>query len=452
MAIGGLKRVLGLPAVSFIAVGMTIGGGIFVFTGIVLKIAGPALPVAYALAVLPVFLSMLPLAMLGAALPVTGGNYRYPCRMVSPGLAFTGIWVYALATFFGQIPLYSLACARYVQVLVPGVPEVPFAVILITFFCLVNALGVKLAAQLQGVMVLVLLAALLFFAGNGLGEIHPEHFEGLFRMGGGNLLLGVALLTFTYLGSNGIIELGEEIKDPGRTIPRAFFIGFPVVTVVYLLVALAAVNAVPWRCLVDVPEPLVAVGRSTMGSAGLAFFILGGAVLALTTTLNGLFIMATKSLLVIIQDGLLPAGLGKINERFGTAQRLLFAIWAVSMAGVVSGLSLETFASYSAMGGMIIFFPVLIASMRLPRRFPGQYRAAAFKLKGPWLYLCPAVGMIMGLFFCLVILVDLGTPLKIGLFVVFILSGAAYYLVRKRYLLRRGIRLEDMLKDEEWLA
>ena len=51
MAISGLKRVLGLPEVSFIAVGMTIGGGIFVFTGIVLKITGPALPVAYALAV-----------------------------------------------------------------------------------------------------------------------------------------------------------------------------------------------------------------------------------------------------------------------------------------------------------------------------------------------------------------------------------------------------------------
>ena len=55
MAISGLKRVLGLPEVSFIAVGMTIGGGIFVFTGIVLKITGPALPIAYALAVVPVF-------------------------------------------------------------------------------------------------------------------------------------------------------------------------------------------------------------------------------------------------------------------------------------------------------------------------------------------------------------------------------------------------------------
>ena len=99
MAVSGLKRVLGLPEVTFVAIGCTIGGGIFVFTGIVLKIAGAALPLAFALAVIPVFISMLPLAMLGSAIPATGANYKYPSRMVSPGLTFVGMWVYILASF-----------------------------------------------------------------------------------------------------------------------------------------------------------------------------------------------------------------------------------------------------------------------------------------------------------------------------------------------------------------
>jgi APA family basic amino acid/polyamine antiporter len=451
MAISGLKRVLGLPEVSFIAVGMTIGGGIFVFTGIVLKIAGPALPVAYALAVVPVFLSMLPLAMLGSAIPVTGGTYMYPSRMISPRLAFVGIWVYALATFFGQIPLYSIACARYIRVLMPGMPEILFAAVLITFFCLINVLGVKLAAQIQGVMVLVLVAALIFFSVNGLVHINPEHFENIFQKGAGNLFLGVALLTFTYLGSNGIIELGEEIKDPGRVIPRSYFITFPVVTVLYLGVALAAVNALPWQGLVDVQEPLIAVGRSTLGRAGLYFFVLGGAVLALTTTLNGLFIMATKSLMVITRDGLLPERLGTVNRRFGTAHILFLLIWIISMIGVLSGLTLETFASYSALGGIIIFIPVLIASLALPRRFPEQYRDSVFKLKGFWRYFCPFVGMAMALFFCLVILVDLRSPVKIVLFILFILSGVAYYEVRKLFLLKRGVDIEKIIKNDDWM-
>lgn len=451
MAIDGLKRVLGLPAVSFIAVGMTIGGGIFVFTGIVLKITGPALPVAYALAVIPVFLSMLPLAMLGSAMPVTGGNYMYPSRMVSPRLAFAGIWIYALATFFGQIPLYSIACARYIKVFAPDMPEIPFAMVLITFFCVINVLGVKLAAQIQGLMVLLLVAALIFFSVNGLAPIHPEHFENIFEKGTGNLFLGVALLTFTYLGSNGIIEMGDEIKDPGRVIPRAYFIAFPIIMVIYLGVALATVNAVPWQSLVDVPEPLITVGKSTLGRAGLYFFVLAGAVLALTTTLNGLFMMATKSMMVITRDKLLPESLGIVNQRFGTAHILFLAVWIISMVGVVSGLSLETFASYAAMGGILVFIPVLIASLALPRRFPEKYRDAAFKLTGFWRFLCPAVGLAMALFFCLVILADLKSPVKIALFVLFILSGFAYYEARKRFLLKRGVNIEKKIKNDDWM-
>ncbi len=133
MAINGLKRVLGLPEISFVAIGFTIGGGVFVFTGIVLKITGPMLVLAYALAVIPVFISMLPLAMLGSAIPSTGGNYKYPSRMVSPGLTFVGIWIYILATFFGNIPLYSLACAHYVQFFFPGLNLELFAVLLVGF-------------------------------------------------------------------------------------------------------------------------------------------------------------------------------------------------------------------------------------------------------------------------------------------------------------------------------
>ncbi len=451
MAIDGLKRVLGLPETAFIAIGTTIGGGIFVFTGIVLKIAGPALPVAYALAVVPVFLSMLPLAMLGSAIPVTGGNYRYPSRMVSPGLTFTGLWVYVLATFFGQIPLYSIACARYLAVFFPDLPEKPFAVALITFFCVINVLGVNIAARVQGIMVIVLIGALVFFSASGLVEIHPERFDGIFQKGAGSLFLGVSLLTFTYLGSNGIIELGDEIKNPGRVIPRALFIAFPVVMVVYLCVAVASVNAVPWQELTGVKEPLIAVGKKTMGQAGLLFFVIGGAVLALTTTLNGLFIVGTKSLLVIIGDGILPARLGSINRRFGTAHLLFVFFWIFSIAGVYSGLSLETFASYSALGGIIIMVPVLVSAMVLPKRFPEKYRDSAFKLKGFMLYLCTVVGIAMTLFFCAVILADLGSPGKIALFLGFILSGVAYYVMRKRFLLGRGVDMLAAIKNDRWI-
>ena len=438
MAIDGLKKVLGLSETTFIAIGMTVGGGIFVFTGIVLKITGPALPIAFALAWIPILISMLPLAMLGAAIPTTGGNYKYPSRMVSPGLAFTGIWVYALATFFGQIPLYSLTCARYVNAVFPGVPPLAFAAGLVTFFCVINVLGVKLAAQVQGVMVIVLVGAILFYGAQGPMHLDPSRFENILQNGTGSLVLGTALLTFTYIGSNGIIELGGEIRQPGTVIPRALLITFPVVAVLYLLVAVTTVNAVPWQTLVGVEEPVISTARVALGNSGFVFFMLGGAVLALTTTLNALFIFGTKSLLVIIDDGLLPRFLGAINRRFGTAHYLLLLVWVISMIGIASGFSLETFASYSALGGIIIFIPVLLAALVLPKMYPERYAASSFKLSGFWLYACSVVGIVISLFFSVVILVDLKSGWKISLFLVFILSGVAYYALRARFLRARG--------------
>ena len=444
-----LKRVLKLPAVSFIAIGFMVGGGVFVFTGIVFKIAGRALPIAYALAVIPVFISMMPLAMLGSAIPVTGANYKYPSRMVSPGLAFVGIWVYAWASFFGQIPLYALGCARYAQTLFPFLSPTLFAVALVTFFYIVNLLGVKLAAQVQGILVIILISALIYYSYSGIAVINPDNFSNIMQNGPANLILGTALLTFTYFGVNGIIELGGEIVNPGKVIPRAFIIALPVVMLIYLAVAVATVGAVPSDILQKSAEPLIYVCQQTVGKTGILFFTVGGAILALTTTLNALFMVGTKSLLMIAQDQLLPRKLGQLHQRFGTPHVLLTIIWVLSVFGIVSGFSLETLASYAALGGLIIFLPIQIAAMRFPALYPEQYRKSAFKLKGFWLRFCSLVGIIMVVFFSLIILYDLKSIWNIAWFIAFIVSGIFYYQLRKKFLLANGVRITDLLKGKE---
>ncbi|MBT8370623.1 MAG: amino acid permease [Deltaproteobacteria bacterium] len=446
-----LKRVLTLPAVAFIAIGFTIGGGVFVFTGIVFKITGQALPVAYLLAVIPVFISMLPIAMLGAAVPSTGANYKYPSRMVSPGLAFVGIWVYGLASFVGQIPLWALGCAEYARVYLPDFSPTLSAIGIVTAIFLINVLGVKLAAQIQGVFVITLIAALLYYSAKGLLVFNPDNFSNMFQKGSTNLLLGTALLTFTYMGANGIIELGGEIIKPDKVIPAAFFIAFPIIVVVYVLVAIATIGAVPAQTLLDAKEPLIFVSRLTAGKAGLFFFITGGAILALTTTLNALFIVGTKSALMIVQDGLLPAWMGRLNRRFGTPHIFLTIIWLFSIAGIISGFSLETLAAYAALGALIIFIPIQIAAVRLPQVYPEHYHKSRFKLEGFWLWFCPSVGILMVVFFSIIILYNLKSPLKIGGFIVFIISGMIYYVLRKKYLGTKGIRLENLRSHEaDW--
>ena len=97
------------------------------------------------------------------------------------------------------------------------------AVGILTFIYVVNLLGVKLAAQIQGIFVIILLAALLYYAVSGVAALDPQNFSNITARGLPGLFLGTALLTFTYMGANGIIELGGEIINPGQVIPRAFF-------------------------------------------------------------------------------------------------------------------------------------------------------------------------------------------------------------------------------------
>jgi len=362
--------------------------------------------------------------------------------------------VYILASFIGQIPLYAIACARYLQVFFPGLSVEAVSIGLVTFFFVINVLGIRFAVQVQGVMVLILIAALVSYTVKGAVIIDPANFQGFFQKGIGSIILGTALLTFTYFGSNAIIELGGEIKNPGRVIPRAFAISFALVAVIYVAVAVTTVGIAPWAEMAACPEPLVEGSSICFGrpGAGFTFFILGGAILAITTTLNGLFIIGTKSLQVIVHDGILPAGLGRVHSKFGSAYILLFIIWALSVAGLLSGFSLETFANYAALGGMIIFVPVLASAIMLPRRYPEQYEKSLFKLKGFWLYFCPSVGFAMVLFFSAVILAEMKSPLKIALFFIFILSGILYYALRKRWLLSKGVRLDDVMKREDWIS
>ncbi len=445
-----LKRVLGLPALTFITIGFIIGGGVFVFTGIVFRITGPALPIAYALAGITVFMSILPMAMLGSAIPCNGANYKYPSRLFSPVIAFVGSWTFTLCAFFGLIPLLVNGCVTYIQSFFPDIPSLSAALILLTFFYLVNLLGVKIAAIIQGILLLVQLSALLLYSATGLIELDLMHFDDIWQQGAGNILLGASLLTFTYTGANAIIELGGDIIHPRQSIPRAFFISFPIVALVYILVAIATAGMVTVEMPNESKETLIQVSSMMFKEPGRIFFVFGGAVVALVTTLNALFITGSKSFLVIVQDNLLPQSLGKLSPKLNTPYRVLTLFWIISVLGTVLRLSPETLTAYSSLGALTIMIPIQLVALTFYKKHPDLYTAAAFKLKGVWQFICPLTGILTALFFGVVILVDLGSLYKISGFFLFMLSGTIYFYWRKHYLLKNGIDLNRLKNKNDW--
>ena len=422
-----LKRGIGLLHLVGIEIGQTIGAGIFALTGLAFAHTGPSLSLAFLAASVPVALAMAVLAQLASAEPVSGGTYWYGSRHFSPVLAFTGIWGYVLGAFLGMFPLYALTGASFLQAVFPALPRLPTAAALLLFFYAANLLGARLAVRLQAGMVAVLLAALGLFVGAGAGHLEAARFSPLFPGGAGGFAVAAALLTFTLLGANAAVELGDEIVEPARTIPRSFLLSIPLVTLLYAAIGLVMAGATPWsrEAAVGLPD----LAARILGRPGLLFFLLGGGFLAVATTLNSTFLWGTRSLLVVIEDGLLPGWLARVSPRSGTPQRLLTVAAAVSCLALLLGERVETFAVFASLGGIVIFLPVMGAALRLRRR-PGHGERAAFRLEGPLGIIAPAAGLLLCLLIVAILLVDLATQragiLFLALFAAWIAAGACW--------------------------
>ncbi len=432
----GLKRVLGLRDVVAVEIGQTIGAGVFVLTGLAMASSGGSLPLAYIIAVVPFIFAYGALAMLGSAMPTTGGTYHYVSRLFCPTWGFVGIWGYVAGALLGAFPLYALGCAKYMQAIWPALPTVPTAACLLTVLFVANLFGMALAAVVQALAVVVLLVALAAFVILGVPHVAAANLAPLLPKGVGGLLMASALLTFTQAGANAVVELGGEIKEPERVIPRSFLFSVPIVTVFYVLIGLVAAGVRPWGQ--SAGQPLTAVAAAFMGRGAFAFFVLGGGVLAILTTLNASFMWGTKSLMKMAADGWFPRRLADVSRRFGTPHWFLTIIWAVSMVALVAmgEAYLDVFASLAAIGSMVIFLPVMGAALALRKRAPEAYAAAPFKLKGAWYHVAPGVGIVFSLATMAMLLGDLlGKPrggLFGGLFLAWLAVGWVYALWRGR--------------------
>jgi APA family basic amino acid/polyamine antiporter len=451
----GLRRVLGLKELVAIEVGTTVGAGVFVLTGMALEIGGPLLPLAYMAAAVPIILAMLCLAMLGSAIPTVGGTYRYPSRLFSPLWAFVGVWAYALGMVFGAFPLYALRGSEYLleafpcfAALEPGVLDLvtrALALLWLSVFYVANLCGIAIAAAVQGVMVVVLISALLYFGLSGLGAVSLENMQPLLPHGVGGFVAASALLTFSLLGANAVIELGGEIRDPGRNIPRSLLISVPLVTAVYVLVGLVAAGARPWGT--SAGQLLTVPAQAFFSAVEMKLFILAGAVLAVTTTLNATFMWATKSVMIVARDTLLPASLARTN-RFGAPHRFLTIIWALASLSILVNVPSGTFEIFASLGGLVIFVPVMISALLLRRKLPGCYDAAPFKLRGSLMWICPLAGILLSLA-CMGMLLARLEPWLVGFFLVWLLAGALVYLWRGRTMEgRTGLTMSGWMEKE----
>ena len=360
----GLRRTLGLGDAVGIGFGAIVGAGIFVVTGIAAGVAGPALLLALPLAGLAAAANALSSAELAAAYPQAGGTYEYGRRVLHPWAGFAAGWMF-LASKTAAAGAVGLGIAAYLERVAPGLPGRAVALAAIVLFTAVNALGVRKSSAVNLAIVAASTAALVAFAAAGALRFDAANLRPFAPAGTGGVLRAAALLFFAYTGYARIATLGEEVREPRRTIPRAILITVSSVSVLYFAVALAAVGAGGTAAMARGDAPLAEVARE-MGMPALETAVSAGAVCAMLGVLLSQLLGLSRMVFAMGRGGDLPGWLAGVDEGSGAPRRAVVLVGAAAAAATALG-TLRAIAPAASFAILLYYAIANLAALRMPR-------------------------------------------------------------------------------------
>ncbi len=379
-----LKRVLGRKDLMSIAIGQIIGAGIMSLTGVAIGMTGKSVPLAFMVAAIFTIIMAIPIIIIGGTVRMRGGQYTQVAILA--GQKWAGIYMITYIFSNVSIAMYAISFAQYAQSLLPGIPIMPVAVIMLTAFYILNLVGVQGAAFIQNAMVVLMASGLALFVAFGFGNLQPEIFGGAdFMTNGVKGVMGAgALLGFAAGGAQLVINFGAEAKNPTKDIPFVIIVATLGVSAVYAFMSVVAANVLPISEVAF--QPLSLVAKAVMPGWAFVFFTVCGAGFALSTTLNATLGWVTKPVLQAVEDGWFPKFLGAVNEKYKTPHVLLTIFYVIGLIPIITGLSIGTIANAALL--IIYAFNVIlsVALIRLPKVLPEEYAKSKVKVSQPVLY------------------------------------------------------------------
>ncbi|HWN36385.1 MAG TPA: APC family permease [Pseudonocardia sp.] len=326
-----LARRLGLGDAVVLGLGSMLGAGVFAAFGPAAAAAGAGLLIALAVAAVIAYANATASAQLAARYPESGGTYLYGRRRLGPVWGFLAGWGFVVGKT-ASCAAMALTFGAYAWPAHPTGPAIAVVVVLTA----VNYVGVSKTAQLTRLLVVLTLLALaaVVTAALGGGQADLAHLTGWTDHGPLGILRAAGLLFFAFAGYARIATLGEEVRDPARTIPRAIPVALAVVVAVYAVVGAAALAAVGPAALAGSAAPLAAATQSGTLSWLTPAVRIGGAV-ASAGVLLSLMAGIGRTTLAMARDHELPHLLGAVHPRYRVPHRAELLLGAL-VVGIVA--------------------------------------------------------------------------------------------------------------------
>jgi APA family basic amino acid/polyamine antiporter len=385
-----LAKTLSWPHLLALGVGAIVGTGILTLIGVGADRAGPSVLLSFAIAGVICACAALAYAEMATMMPAAGSAYSYSYVALGEIIAWVVGWSLILE-YSLVVSTVAVGWSGYAAPLLTGIgfpveltqgPElggiinIP-AIFIIAVVAGLLSLGTHESARINTALVLIKIATLSLFVFIALpafdsANLHPFMPFGFGKtMGPDGVERGVmaaaAIVFFAFYGFDAISTAAEEAKRPERDLTIGIVGSMIACTLIYVLVAAAAVGAMPFTKFADSPEPLALILRE-MGQGQVARIVAIAAVVALPTVILGFLYGQSRIFLVMARDGFLPQGLAKISRR-GTPARIT-GLTAVLVSVIAGVLPIDEIAALANAGTLIAFAAVGLSLIVMRRRAP----------------------------------------------------------------------------------
>jgi APA family basic amino acid/polyamine antiporter len=400
-----LKKTLTALDITVMGLGVTIGTGIFVLTGVVAaRYAGPGVMLSFVLAGITCVFVALAYSELASELPVAGSGYTYTYGSLGEIFAWIVGWGLVMEYTIGSAAVsvgwgaYFAGLLKSGGILIPeiflhspvegGIVNLPSMVIVwVITGCLL--LGMRESARVNRVLVLIKIVVIftfLFLAGP---KVDTMNYTPFLPFGWNGVSAGAAIIFFAYIGFDCVATAAEETKNPARDMPIGIVLSLLLCTVLYVAVCAVLTGVVPYYTLNNA-EPVTFVLRAIGYNFGSAL-VGTGALCGLTTVVMVLMYSQTRAFYAMSRDGLLPAVFSDIDEKSGVPVKVTYIVGFV--VSLLAGFTpIDIIAEMTSAGTLFAFFCAVSGVLVLRKTYPDLYRP----------FRCPALPVLapLGILFC----------------------------------------------------